>query len=488
VLQFYNGVARHVGAHYPDRLVGGLLYHDYLYPPYEKAAAEPNVFLAVAINSGYGFKFYKPETAARVSRVLTEWAGIVQNLGWTDYSTWMRNPIGAPLPPGRPILKTVFGAFGRSLKVINYMSQEAWGYGATHNYIVARLLWNPEADIDALYHEHLTRAYGPAAEPLDRLYTLVEESLRAFTVAKRYPDHEIWYETAVKVYAPIFGEIEKLYFEAAAAAETEAQKKRLQMFEANLVICHWNLRRAGLLDEPERSPLYRSDEAFEVFMAGLKGSPAVVDLDWYGTYRWQTALWVPEKRSLDIPRLPADGAAPHIDGQLGEPAWEAAGVADRFRMNEKRRGRARWQTTVRVVHDSERLYVAFECVEDEPEKIRKACTAPNSDSVLKDDVVEMHVRLPGGANVEIAVNAGGVVRKRGRVFLEAAAAVGGDGWTVEFALPFSSLGQDAPRAGARWRGNFARRRVGPPIERSTWSRTEERLSDGRAFGEWRFLP
>jgi hypothetical protein len=486
VLGFYNGVGRAVAAKCPGRWVGGLAYHDYLYPPYEAVRVEPNVFIAIAVNSGYGYKFYKPETAGRLGRVIAEWARIAPNLGWTDYSTWMRNPCGAPLPPGLSILKTTFGAFGKSLKVINYQAQEAWGYGLAHNYVVAKLMWKTDADPDALYREALDRAYGPAAPAVDRIYALAEERLRAYVVAKPYPDHEIWFDTAEQVYAPIYPEIEQLYLKALTLARTDAQKRRLELLGDNLVMLHWNLRRAGLIKDAQNSPLYRDDESFDRFLAERKGSFAIIELPLYERYRWQTALWSPERRALEIKPLPAGVAAPAFDGALDDAAWRTAAVADAFRMNERRRDPALRQTTARVTYDREKLYLAFEVQEDEPAKLRKECAVPNSDSITKDDVVEFYLQPPGREPVLFFINAAGMTRVQGKGVLAAAARIGEKSWTVEAAVPFKALGLDGPPAGQTWRGNFARRRVGPPIEWSAWNRVEERLADERAFGEWRF--
>ena len=482
VLQFYNGVARGVGAKSPDRPGGGLLYPDYHYPPPGKFAVEPNVYLALAINAGYGFKFYKPETAGMVGKLIRRWAEAAPMLGWTDYSTWMRNPIGAPLPPGLPILKTIFPAFGRSLKVINYQGQEAWGYAGAHNYVVSRLMWNNNENIDALYEEFLTRAYGPAAPQMRRLYATVEDSLRKYIVEKPYPDHEIWYDTAQLVYAPLFPELERVYLEAAKQPLSEVQRKRLEMLGDNLVVLHWNLRSSGLLKDGEKSTFFRDEAAYRQFVAERGTSPALVNLATYIKYRWQTALWAPEVRTLEAVRLPKGAAPPQVDGSPAEDAWKTAAVADQFRTNQGERGPAEEQTVVRACCDDQNLYLAFECAAREPAKIRKACTARNSPSIFSDDVVELFMQPGGGAVRHLAVNAGGVTFSAPAGEVQGAAAIGAGGWTAELVVPLASLGA----AGQPVRANFTRRKVGPPIDQSAWCRVEERLGDARAFGELRF--
>jgi hypothetical protein len=491
VLRFYNGVARRVGAVHPQHVVAGLLYHDYLYPPDEPGAIEPNLHFTLALaNRGYGFKFYKPENEALVKRLITGWAAVAPSLGWTDYSTWMRNCMGAPLPPGIPILKTTFGGFGKKLRDVNYCPQGGWGISAAHNWLVARLLWNNEADVDALYGEFLRRFYGPAGEDVRRIHSTVEDALRAYIIAKKNPDHEIWYDTAEAVWAPIFPEIERRYARALQRPCSEIQKRRLEMFGDNLVRAHWNLRHAGLLREPEKSIFHRADADYERFEQEKGASLAMEDLSFFAKWRWQTMIWSPEKRSVEARPLPEGVPPPKLDGDLSDAAWKTAGVADAFRRNEQRRELSKWRTTVRVAHDAERLYLAFECLEEDTGKLRAECAIRNSDGIFKDDVVEFAIQPGGGASVEFAANPANTVRFRGRTGegtgIASAVAKGQGRWVVEVAVPFRDFGLEGVPRNTTWRGNFSRRRVGPPIECSSWSRVEERLSDPRAFGEIKF--
>lgn len=59
---------------------------------------------------------------------------------------------------------------------------------------------------------------------------------------------------------------------------------------------------------------------------------------------------------------------PIIDGKLDEPCWSQANVATDF-TNYKTERLAVEQTLVRVLYDDENLYVAFECLEPDPNHI-----------------------------------------------------------------------------------------------------------------------
>lgn len=487
VLNFYNEVGRIVGRTYPDHVVGGWVYSEYLFPPAVPTRVERNVHLQIGSTDDYGYKLYRPDRLARVQRLITAWAGMAPRLGWTDYSLWMRNPFGAPLPPGLPILKAIYPAFGQSLDSIA-AAGHPWGYGGAYNYLAAKLMWNNKADVDALYREYLDRAYGPAAGSVDQMYALVENALRKYIIAEPRTDHEIWYDSAMKVYAPIYNELERLYVQALAQAATEPQRKRLEMFGENLVVFNWNMRHAGLITTRPESILYRSDEAFETFMAERKDSLAIRgDLSFYLQRNWQTALWCPERRTAAVAFLPAGAAAPEIDGRVTDAAWTAAARAEEFRSNGGRRGPAKQQTVARMTCDAETLYVAFTCADSDPSKIRANCGIRNSGSLMADDHVALLIQPEGKAVAKVMVNAKGIVAVTPETAqVRAAAVVGENGWSVEMAIPFRELGLAAPAAGTTWRGNFVRHRRGSGFEMSAWSRVEERLDDERAFGEWRF--
>jgi hypothetical protein len=69
--------------------------------------------------------------------------------------------------------------------------------------------------------------------------------------------------------------MEAIYLDAMSKTQTEAQRKRLQMFGDNLVLLHWQLRKAGWLDKPEQSSFYRSDDDFTAFIEKNSAQPSI---------------------------------------------------------------------------------------------------------------------------------------------------------------------------------------------------------------------
>jgi len=279
VLDFYNKVARLVREKLPDRFLAGYVYYNYMYPPSDPVQMEPNVYLVLAPLNYYGWGLQKPVYRAEFDDLIKSWTKITPNFVYHNYSNWMRAFNGTPIPPAFDILKLELPTVKKyGAKGVEMVGIGAWGYGAPTNYLYAKQMWDTDVDLEATYREWLQRAYGPGWEPMDKLYRMIEQRLKT-RKEKESPVYkgemyEINYAVAEDVFAPVFGEMEKLYLEALSKAATEKQRQRLAMFGENLIILHWSLRKVGLIAETEKSTFYLSDEQFERFLADTENSLA----------------------------------------------------------------------------------------------------------------------------------------------------------------------------------------------------------------------
>lgn len=178
-------------------------------------------------------------------------------------------------------------------------------------------------------------------------------------------------------------------------------------------------------------------------------------------------------------------AAPLIDGNLDEPAWDRAEWSNDFvDIEGDRRPRPRWRTNMKLLWDEEHLYVAARL--EEP---HVWATLTSRDAVIyHDNDFEVFIDPDGDNHLyyELEINALGTVwdlllvrpyRDGGPAInawdiqgLQSAVKVDGTlndprdvdtGWTVELAIPWAVLGQCAnrpapPEAGDIWRMNFSR--------------------------------
>ena len=176
---------------------------------------------------------------------------------------------------------------------------------------------------------------------------------------------------------------------------------------------------------------------------------------------------------LSVPRV---AHSIRVDGDLHKAPWTQLAPIALAPSHGRATPRGFQSTALRVCHDGERLYVAFDCEDGAIVATHRGRNAP----IYEEDVVEAFL-APGGdprryfeletsprdawfeARVESPDGRRDDDARRPRLGLRRLRARGarhrlaasGD-WSAEWAIPFASLGVAAPRAGDRWRANFFR--------------------------------
>ncbi|MHB8993619.1 MAG: carbohydrate-binding family 9-like protein [Armatimonadota bacterium] len=151
-------------------------------------------------------------------------------------------------------------------------------------------------------------------------------------------------------------------------------------------------------------------------------------------------------------------AAPALDGQFSPAEWEGAAKLSGFVKHDSAKPASR-ATDVYVGHSADKLYLAYLCRgQSQP----RAAERQRDGAVWEDDCAEIFVQPPGTETYyHLAVNAAGSrfdARCPGsdaswNPQWEAKAGRIADGWVVEVAVPWASLGAVA---GGAWRVNFGR--------------------------------
>ncbi|MGQ0703944.1 MAG: DUF5916 domain-containing protein, partial [Gemmatimonadales bacterium] len=193
------------------------------------------------------------------------------------------------------------------------------------------------------------------------------------------------------------------------------------------------------------------------------------------------ALLAPQQDGDPRPALAAHRARnpPVVDGVVDSLEWEDAAVATGFRQFLPRRGEpASRATVVRVLHDDVALYLAFEVFDDQPPT---AQLTRRDASLLEDDAVVVLLDTHRDRQSAyyfitnlLGTQADGRVADDGRTVdaswdgrWHAAAQRAPYGWSVELAIPFSTLAF-RPGKGRTWGINLGRSRRAT-LERSFWS-------------------
>ncbi len=292
ILRFYDDIASLVNERFPERQLPGYVYYNYMYPPEQVVEMHPNVWLVFYGLRYYGWGLAKPTYAAEFEDVVRGWRRFSDNMVYGSYTIWMRSFNGAIIPPPRAILKMELPiSHEAGYRGATMVGLAAWGTGAPTNYVLARQTWDADLDVDTTLDDWMQRAYGPGWESMRDLYSLVEARLTAWkeqeSIEYRGEQYEINYAVIDSVYRPVLGEIERLYLDALAKAETDSQRERLEMFGANLIQLHHDMREAGMIEGGEGSHFYRTDEHYAAWLEQVSATLAIASQRypiWHGEW------------------------------------------------------------------------------------------------------------------------------------------------------------------------------------------------------------
>jgi hypothetical protein len=173
VFTMVNEAARAVQKKYPGKMVGVLAYNFHAMPP--SFDLEPNVYVQMPTAFVQG-KY-------SLDDLIELWPQKTKNFGFYDYySVWLWRhdflPGGtaANVPGLAPKIKD-WAKIG--VTSISAESGNDWGLSGRGYYIAAKLMWNPNADVEALSEDFYQKAFGPGAPAMKRYYERVEGANKA---------------------------------------------------------------------------------------------------------------------------------------------------------------------------------------------------------------------------------------------------------------------------------------------------------------------
>lgn len=168
-----NAVAEAVTAKKPGTLVG-LYAYNYHSPP-------PNIKAHPAVVASVATAFIKG--GQTIDELIEGWSAKATTLGIREYysvNTWDRDQPAAARGGNIAYLKRTIPTFNaKGAKFMSAESSDNWGPNGLGYYLASRMMWDvKEADkTDALIEDFLTRAFGPAKEPMREFYKQLDGAL-----------------------------------------------------------------------------------------------------------------------------------------------------------------------------------------------------------------------------------------------------------------------------------------------------------------------
>jgi hypothetical protein len=182
VWTFINKVAAGVAKKHPDKFVGGIAYEGYNFPPSNIEKFNPNVAVMICKSRG---SYPNKDAFKKNQRSIEDWRKKTNNIYFWEYYEyswlpWRNFPVVFPhiIATDLKSLKGVSrGEFIEAESTIGGESKKIDLPGMSHInlYITAKLLWNPDQNVDDLLNEYYDKFYGPAAKPMKAFWMLAEE-------------------------------------------------------------------------------------------------------------------------------------------------------------------------------------------------------------------------------------------------------------------------------------------------------------------------
>jgi hypothetical protein len=299
VLHFVNQVARAIAEEFPHVLVDTLAYLHTMQPP-KMLKPEPNVVVRVcSMRACYSH----PKTACPVNepflKALTGWCNIAPHVYVWDYVTNFQH-YHMPFPDLRIQAENIrlyqqLGVQGCFMQGSYALRGQGGEFAELRAYLLAKLLWDPSLDPDAVINDFLQGYYGAAAGPIRQYIDLINDQVDA----EHMNYHNVFgSDDASFLTQEILDKADALFVKAKELVKDKdaALKLRVEVAEVpilyarlfNVIGSEEQLRKtaARMVDVAERGELYyRTETTADLISVGRKYRPAAYLGDADGSYR-----------------------------------------------------------------------------------------------------------------------------------------------------------------------------------------------------------
>lgn len=329
ILAFVNQVA----ARFPDKTISTLAYqYSRSAPRTLRPLSNVNIMLC-SIECDRSRPLDEHPGSASFVQDVRDWGRLTNNIFLWDYVIQFRNLV-SPFPNLRVLQPNLrfFADNGITAVFEQGLPVQHGEFAELRMYLLSKLLWNPDADVDAILDDFLDGFYGEAAEPIrayiDALHGALEESGEGLSIygyplanANGYLAPE-----RLEAYEELWGRAE------AAVADRPAVLRRVK--SAHLPVQYARLEQAKVAADGPRGCFERTADGglrvrpeiealLEIFVDGCRaaGIPRLwehgISPDEYeaATLRFLRGSARPHRALGRLPRLDAPASPKYHDGQ-----------------------------------------------------------------------------------------------------------------------------------------------------------------------------
>ncbi len=241
ILQFVNALAAEVEKKHPDKLIDTLAYW-YSEAPPAGTRPRPNVRIRLCpIRACEAHPYEQCPYNAEFMENLRGWARITNQLYIWHYVTNFRHYL-LPFPNFDELAADI--PMYRRHGVVGLFLEGAYPPGGggenaeLRSYVMARLLWNPHANVNQAIDEFLASYYGKAARAMRQYFELLHRQVRR---PPRGAGQHIFINRSPELPEPVLRRARGLFRRAEAAAQDDATRARVR--KARLSIDYYELLR-----------------------------------------------------------------------------------------------------------------------------------------------------------------------------------------------------------------------------------------------------
>ncbi len=185
-VHFYNALADLLAQELPGKLVGGHAYATWKNPPIRERQLRPNLLVAYV---GFNDIYVSDAHRQRDLDQWRDWATLTRQLFYRP--NFLNAGHGMPLVFVHKLAADLrYRAGGGKLMGADFDSLlHHWSTQGLNYYVLAKLLWNPRLDVDALLADYCRSAFGPAAPRTQQYYLELEK--RTDWIAQRFEEGQI---------------------------------------------------------------------------------------------------------------------------------------------------------------------------------------------------------------------------------------------------------------------------------------------------------
>ena len=176
VLNFVNKMARR----FPDKTISTLAYW-YTRKLPKTIRPEKNVHIMLCnIEANRGLPIENDPRSLGSKEELLAWEEVCHNISLWDYCIQFRNLV-SPFPNLRVIPKNIHFFLDHNVKMLFSQSNREYEgeFSALRGYLLAKCMWNPDVDPDAVIREFCEGYYGPAAKAILTYIAEVHDAMEA---------------------------------------------------------------------------------------------------------------------------------------------------------------------------------------------------------------------------------------------------------------------------------------------------------------------